>query len=91
MGWSKWGGFRNGCEYSPYTRNNCDFICLSLKIEPKVHKPRLITQTNRVKRPLCSYVLVSNNRGGNMIMQQNIEYLLKEVDDATIWSFILWN
>lgn len=64
---------------------------VSLKIEPKVHKPRLITQTNRVKRPLCSYVLVSNNRGGNMIMQQNIEYLLKEVDDATIWSFILWN
>lgn len=26
-----------------------------------------------------------------MIMQQNIEYLLEKVDDATIWPFILGN
>lgn len=26
-----------------------------------------------------------------MIVLLNIEYLLKEVNDATIWLFVLWN
>jgi hypothetical protein len=32
-----------------------------------------------------------NDIGANMIVLLDIEYLLKEVNDATIWFFILWN
>lgn len=75
----------------PAKKDNLFLFAFLFLFVKKLQKLRLITQTTRVKRPLCSYVLVNYNRGGNMIMKQNREYLLEKVDDATIWSFILWN
>lgn len=64
-------------------------LTLKLKVHNKTHNTNQWCEAPSLQ--LGARLLVNNNRGGNMIMQRNSEYLLKEVDDATIRSFILWN
>ncbi len=54
-------------------------------------KLRLTTQTKCHEVPSLQLCSINNNTGVNMTGLLDIEYLLKEVNDATIWSFVLWN
>ena len=54
-------------------------------------KLRLTTQTKCHEVPSSQLCSINNNTGVNMTGLLDIEYLLKEVNDATIWSFVLWN